>query len=74
MSDDFRQISRAVIARRSELGLSRQEAAERCGVSKSAIARIESGQSGISLNTALSICSGLGLRLFAVPVLNEDEA
>ena len=61
--EPFEAIARVVIMRRSELGLSQRELAERMGTSHSAISRIESGQHQTSVETLKRLAEALELRL-----------
>ena len=61
--DPFEAIARQVILRRSELGLTQKELAERVGTSHSAISRLESGQHRASIATLERVGEALGLRL-----------
>jgi ribosome-binding protein aMBF1 (putative translation factor) len=61
--DPFETIARQVILRRSELGLTQKELAERIGTSHSAISRLESGQHRASIATLERVGEALGLRL-----------
>jgi ribosome-binding protein aMBF1 (putative translation factor) len=55
----FERLARVVIMRRSELGLSQRELAERMGTSGSVISRIESGQHATSIRTLTRLASAL---------------
>lgn len=59
----FENLARWVIKRRSELGLTQEQLAERMGTSHSAISRIESGQHAVSAKTVLRLASALDTRL-----------
>jgi len=54
-------------AKRTQLGLSIEDAALLCHVSKDTISKIESGREGIRLDNALQICSMLGIELSVSP-------
>ena len=58
---------------RSERGLSQAELARTAGVSPSAISQAEAGQRGLSLDTLLTLTSGLGVGVDAL-LDNEDRA
>jgi ribosome-binding protein aMBF1 (putative translation factor) len=58
----YEGIARFVIMRRSELGLTQEELAERMGTSHSAISRIESGQHRSSVATLERLAQALDVR------------
>lgn len=58
----FEAIARMVIARRTALGLTQRELAERMGTSHSAISRIESGQYPATPDTLRRLAHALGER------------
>lgn len=58
----FEAIARFVILRRSELGLTQQQLAQRMGTSHSAISRIEGGQHSTSVATLQRLAEALGVR------------
>lgn len=53
---------------RNELGISRKKLEELSGVKQSVIARIEKGDTGIQLETALKVLAPLGKTLAIVPL------
>ena len=55
----FAQIAERVAARRSELGLSQRDLAERTGTTQSAIARLEAGGRPPRIDTLLRIANAL---------------
>ena len=55
----FAQIADRVAARRSELGLSQRDLAERTGTTQSAIARLEAGGRPPRIDTLLRIANAL---------------
>lgn len=58
-----RRLASGLAARRTELGLSQTEVAERMGTSQSAVARLESGAGDIRLSTLERYAFALGQRL-----------
>jgi ribosome-binding protein aMBF1 (putative translation factor) len=58
----YEGIARFVIMRRSELGLTQEQLAERMGTSHSAISRIESGQHRTSVATLERLAQALEVR------------
>ncbi len=58
----YEEIARIVIRRRTELGLTQEQLAERMGTSHSAISRIESGQHGTSVQTLQRLAAALEMR------------
>ena len=52
-----------MMRKREELGMSRRELAERCGISESSVARIESFETSSKIDTLLRILWSLGLGL-----------
>ena len=61
------RIVTAMIEKRTELGLSQRDLAERCGMPQSSVARIESYKTVPNLGTIIKIVQTLGLRLSVVP-------
>lgn len=59
----FERIARIVIRRRTELGLTQQEVAERMGTSHSVISRIESGQHATTMATLERLAEALDAHL-----------
>ena len=53
----------AMIRKSEELGMSRRELAERCGISESSVRRIESFETSPKIGTLLRILRNLGLGL-----------
>jgi len=60
-------------ARRSELGLSLGELAERSGVSKAMIAKVEAGTSSPTAGVLGRLCGGLGITMSALMASVESE-
>ena len=58
----YEQLARIVIRRRTELGLTQEELAQRMGTSHSAISRIESGQHTTSVQTLQRLAAALEMR------------
>ena len=56
-------IIRAMIDARNKSGISKKELAERTGISKSFITKLENGNANPSLTTLKLLAAGLGLRL-----------
>lgn len=56
-------IIRAMIDARNKSGISKKELAERTGISKSFITKLENGNANPSLTTLKRLAAGLGLRL-----------
>jgi predicted transcriptional regulator len=56
-------IIRAMIDARNKSGISKKELAERTGISKSFITKLENGNANPSLTTMKRLAAGLGLRL-----------
>jgi len=56
-------LARLIIHRRTELGLTQQEVAERMGTSHSVISRLESGQHQVSLRTLRRVARAFESRL-----------
>ena len=57
------ELSRRILQRRLELGLSQEELARRCGVSRQTINAIEKGEYNPTINLCRSICRVLGKTL-----------
>lgn len=57
----------AVRAARTKSGLSIQDAALMCDVSKQTLQNLELGSKSVSFNTALRIAVSMGVSLFVVP-------
>ena len=60
------RLGRGLEQLRKERGLSQADIARFAGVSASAISQAESGRSGLSLDTLLSLCEGVGISLDAL--------
>jgi DNA-binding XRE family transcriptional regulator len=61
------QIVGAVVARRTEMGLTQRELAAQCGIPQSSVARMESCKTTPNLGTLLNICHHLGLQVQVIP-------
>ncbi|MFA6037575.1 MAG: helix-turn-helix transcriptional regulator [Legionellales bacterium] len=61
-----------VRAKRTQLGLTIEEAAAFCGVAKDTLMKVEHGHAKTQLCSVLEICKGLGIQL-EVSEENEDE-
>lgn len=59
-----------VRARRTQLGLTIEDAAAFCGVAKDTLMNLEHGNAKVQLGSALQVCKGLGIRL---EVLSWDD-
>lgn len=70
----FEQIARIVVMRRSQLGLSQQEVAERMSTTASVISRIEGGQHRTSTETLRRLAEALeGHALLGFEFADEGE-
>ncbi len=58
----YEQLARIVIRRRTDLGLTQEQLADRMGTSHSAISRIESGQHSTSVQTLQRLGDALEMR------------
>jgi ribosome-binding protein aMBF1 (putative translation factor) len=56
-------LARLIIHKRTELGLSREDLAERMGTTASVVSRLESGQHSATMKTLKRIPAALGTRL-----------
>jgi transcriptional regulator with XRE-family HTH domain len=54
-----KRLARAIRARREDLGLTQEGAAERCGVSARFLRRLEAGNAGVSFEVVERIVAGL---------------
>lgn len=57
------QVSRTIRALRLERGLTVQEVADRCGIERSNLSRIEAGRTNMTLRTLCTICFALKVEL-----------
>lgn len=57
----------ALVTRREEMGLSQRELAARCGITQSALARLESCRTTPQIDTMLKVLKPLGLTLTVTP-------
>jgi ribosome-binding protein aMBF1 (putative translation factor) len=70
----FEQIARMVVMRRSQLGLSQQELAERMSTTASVISRIEGGRHRTSTETLRRLAEALeGQAILGFEFADEDE-
>lgn len=60
---NLKAIGEKIKNRRTKLGLSQEQLAELCGITSSYVGHIERGSRKLSLNTAISISSVLGISL-----------
>ncbi|MBT9787890.1 helix-turn-helix domain-containing protein [Clostridium sp. MCC344] len=58
---DYYELGKRIRLRRTELGLSQETAAEKCGISPSFYSNIERGIKIMSLETFVSICKALSI-------------
>lgn len=72
---NFTAIGDKIRNRRTKLGLSQEQLAELCGITSSYVGHIERGSRRLSLNTAISISSVLGISLdyLLLDVKNENS-
>lgn len=61
VSPATREFGRRVLARRTELGLSQERAAERCGLHWTYLGQVERGRRNVTLHNILKIARGLDL-------------
>ncbi|MDL9938996.1 helix-turn-helix transcriptional regulator [Gordonia sp. ABSL1-1] len=59
ISPATREFGRRVLARRTELGLSQEKAAERCGLHWTYLGQVERGRRNVTLHNILKIAAGL---------------
>ena len=57
----------AIKARRTQSGLTIEDAAALCGVAKQTLMNVEHGQASCQFNNVLQICHALGIDLTIVP-------
>lgn len=70
--EELSSIIGAVITRREELGLSQRELAARCGITQSALARLEACRTTPQIDTMLKVMKPLGLTLSVTPTQQEN--
>lgn len=68
-----RALAEAVIAARTQLGLSQSELARRAGLSRSAVVKLETGESGFGVDRLWDLAAALGLRPSALLALAEAD-
>lgn len=61
-------------AARTQSGLTLEDAALSCGVSKNTLLNIERSPSSVSFGLLLQAATALGVSLFAVPALQQEPA
>lgn len=61
----------ALVTRREEMGLSQRELAARCGITQSALARLESCRTTPQIDTMLKVLKPLGLTLTVTPTQQD---
>ncbi len=67
-------LGQAIKARRTQSGLRLEDAAALCGVAKQTFMKIEHGHPTTQLQSILQICSGLGIKIYISPWINDEEA
>jgi len=60
-------IGQFIKARRTQEGLSTQDAAMLCGISAHTFNNVENGIAGMKMQTVLTICESLGIKLQVLP-------
>jgi transcriptional regulator with XRE-family HTH domain len=71
------RIGELIESRRKEAGMSLQDVADACGISKGYVWEIENGKTvniGILLAIRLSICMGLSVNMLAAAALESSDA
>ena len=68
-----RALAEAVIAARTRLGLSQSELARRAGLSRSAVVKLETGESGFGVDRLWDLAAALGLRPSALLAAAEAD-
>lgn len=66
MAVSFQEIGRRIAANRNALGLTQEILAERVGVSRGVMSKIENGQKAITALEMKAVCDALGLALDAL--------
>jgi transcriptional regulator with XRE-family HTH domain len=66
-------LGKYVRAKRSQLGLTIEEAAAFCCVAKNTLMNLEHGHTKLQLGSMLQICQGLGIQLKVVSWEHESE-
>lgn len=66
MAVSFQEIGRRIVASRNELGLTQEILAERMGISRGVMSKIENGQKAMTALELQAACSALGLALSAL--------
>lgn len=62
-----------MIIRREELGMSQRDLAKKCGITQSALARLESCRTTPQLDTMLKVLKPLGLTLSVTPTGDTSQ-
>lgn len=73
---DYTAVGRKIREQRKKLNITQEQLAEMCEVSPSYIGHIERGSRNLSMNTAVQLCSVLGIGLdflFLDSAENSDE-
>jgi len=63
MAVSYQEIGRRIASYRNELGLSQEVVAERMGISRAVLSKIENGQKAINAIELQAACTALGLDL-----------
>lgn len=63
MAVSYQEIGRRIAGYRNELGLSQEVIAERMGISRAVLSKIENGQKAINAMELQAVCTALGLSL-----------
>ncbi|WED42021.1 helix-turn-helix domain-containing protein [Legionella cardiaca] len=66
-------LGKVIKARRTQSKIRLEDAAALCGVAKETFMKIEHGQSNCQLASVLQICSGLGIKLYIKPWVDNGE-
>ena len=67
-------LGQAIKARRTQSGLTLEDAAALSGIAKQTFMKIEHGHPTSQLQSILQICSALGIKIYIAPWQNDEEA
>ena len=68
-------VSLRIRALRTERGLTVQELADRCGIERSNLSRIEAGRTNMTLRTLCTICFALKVKIIdLLPACSQNES
>ena len=67
------QLGLAIHAARTQSGLTQEEAALFCNISKQTYVGIELGKEGTAIGSILEVARNMGVALFVVPSLQRDK-